>query len=58
MNERVEFAAAMLEAEERFAELCERLGSSRKQGFEWKERYEADGWRCWSIREHLASRTL
>jgi hypothetical protein len=59
MNERVKFAAAMLEAEERFAELCERFGSSSKQGYEWNERYDADGCRRWLIaREHLAARTL
>ena len=43
MNERVRFVAAMLEAEESFGELCERFGISRKQGYKWKERYEAGG---------------
>jgi transposase InsO family protein len=43
MNERVKFVAAMLEAEESFGELCERFGISRKQGYKWKERYEAGG---------------
>jgi len=43
MNERVKFVAAMLQAEETFAELCERFGISRKQGYKWKERYEAGG---------------
>ncbi|HEY3496606.1 MAG TPA: helix-turn-helix domain-containing protein [Polyangiaceae bacterium] len=43
MNERVKFIAAMLEAEESFLELCERFGISRKQGYKWKQRYEAGG---------------
>jgi hypothetical protein len=41
MNERVKFVAAMLAAEETFGELRERFGISRKQGYKWKERYEA-----------------
>lgn len=43
MNERVKFVAAMLEAEETFSNLCERFGISRKQGYKWKQRYEAGG---------------
>jgi transposase InsO family protein len=43
MNERVKFVAAILQAEESFAELCERFGISRKQGYKWKERYEVGG---------------
>ncbi len=43
MNERVKFVAAMLAAEDSFGELCERFGISRKQGYKWKERYEAGG---------------
>ena len=46
MNERVKFVAAMLEAEETFGEICERFGISRKQGYKWKERYEAGGVRA------------
>jgi transposase-like protein len=46
MNERVKFVAAMLEAEETFGELCERFGISRKQGYKWKEGYEAGGVRA------------
>jgi len=43
MNEWVKFVAAMLGAEETSVELCERFGSSRKQGYEWKERYGRGG---------------
>ena len=43
MNERVKFVAAMLEAEESFGELRERFGISRKQGYKWRERYQAGG---------------
>ena len=43
MNERVKFVAGMLEAEETFSNLCERFGISRKQGYKWKQRYEAGG---------------
>jgi putative transposase len=46
MSERVKFIAAMLEAEETFGEICERFGISRKQGYKWKERYEAGGVRA------------
>jgi transposase-like protein len=46
MNERVKFVAAMLEAEETFGEICEGFGISRKQGYKWKERYEAGGVRA------------
>jgi transposase len=38
-----EWVAATLEAEESFGELCERFGISEKQGYNWKERYEAGG---------------
>jgi hypothetical protein len=40
MNERAKFVDAMLEAEESFAEVCERFGIGRKQGYESEERYE------------------
>jgi len=43
MNERVKFVAAMLEAEESFGELCERFGISTRQGYKWRERYQAGG---------------
>ena len=54
MNERVKFVAAMLEGEESFGELCERFGISMKQGYEWRERYEA--WR--RLRRTRAGRRL
>ncbi|MDQ2647352.1 MAG: helix-turn-helix domain-containing protein [Myxococcota bacterium] len=31
----------MLEGEESFGELCGRFGISRKQGYKWKERFDA-----------------
>jgi transposase-like protein len=43
VNERVKFIAAFLEGNENFTELCERFGVSRKQGYKWRERYEAGG---------------
>jgi len=43
VNERVKFIAAFLEGNENFSELCERFGISRKQGYKWRERYEAGG---------------
>jgi hypothetical protein len=43
MNERIKFIAAFLEGNENFAELCERFGISRKQGYKWRERYESGG---------------
>ena len=43
MNERMKSVAAFLEAEESFSELCERFGISRKQGYKWRDRYEAGG---------------
>ena len=43
MNERVKFVAAMLGAEETFVGLCERFGTSRKQGYRTKARYERGG---------------
>ena len=43
MNERLKFVAAVLEGEESFSELCERFGISRKQGYKWRNRYEAGG---------------
>ena len=38
-----EVIAAFLDGEENFSELCERFGISRKQGYEWRERYEGGG---------------
>jgi transposase InsO family protein len=43
VEERVKFIAGFLEGDESFTELCERFGISRKQGYKWRERYEAGG---------------
>jgi transposase InsO family protein len=43
MNERVKFIAEYLAKEETFAELCEGFGISRKTGYKWVGRYEAEG---------------
>jgi putative transposase len=43
MNERVKFISEYLANEETFADLCEGFGISRKTGYKWVERYEADG---------------
>lgn len=43
MSERVKFIASYLEADATFTELCERFGISRKQGYKWVARYEAEG---------------
>jgi transposase InsO family protein len=43
MNERMIFIAACLRREEPFSTVCGRLGISRKTGYKWLHRYEADG---------------
>jgi transposase InsO family protein len=43
MSERVKFVAAYLEYEVRFTDLCRDFGVSRKTGYKWVRRYEADG---------------
>lgn len=43
MNERVKFIASYLESAETFTALCERFGVSRKSGYKWVARYEAEG---------------
>jgi transposase InsO family protein len=43
VNERVKFVAALLEGDASFTEICEHFGISRKQGYKWRERYEAGG---------------
>ena len=49
MNERVKFVAAMLQAEETFAELRERFGISRKQGYSGRNATRPVAWGRWSI---------
>ena len=43
MSERVKFIAAYLEYEACFADLCRDFGVSRKTGYKWIRRYEANG---------------
>mgnify|MGYP001172697119 CR=1 FL=1 len=43
MAERVKFIAAYLEYEACFADLCRDFGVSRKTGYKWVRRYEAEG---------------
>lgn len=43
MKERLRFIASYLEAGEPFSSLCERYGVSRRTGYKWVERYEANG---------------
>jgi transposase InsO family protein len=43
MSERVKFLAAYLEYEASFTDLCHDFGVSRKTGYKWVRRYEADG---------------
>ena len=43
MSERVKFISAYLEYEASFSDLCLDFGISRKTGYKWVRRYEADG---------------
>ena len=43
MSERVKFIAAYLEYEAPFVDLCRDFGVSRKTGYKWVRRYEAEG---------------
>jgi transposase InsO family protein len=43
MNERMIFIAACLLKQEPFSHVCARLGISRKTGYKWLHRYEAEG---------------
>jgi len=43
MSERVKFVAAYLEHEASFTDLCLDFGISRKTGYKWLRRYEAEG---------------
>lgn len=43
MDDRLRFAADWLADEVSKAELCERYGISRKTGYKWMDRYEAEG---------------
>ena len=43
MSERVKFIAAYLEYEANFSDLCLDFGISRKTGYKWVRRYQAEG---------------
>jgi len=43
MSERLKFIAAYLEQEAVFTDLCHDFGISRKTGYKWVRRYDADG---------------
>ena len=43
MDERMRFVLAAERQEEAFAALCRRFGVSRKTGYKWLDRYEAEG---------------
>ncbi|WP_131821017.1 helix-turn-helix domain-containing protein, partial [Ensifer sp. LCM 4579] len=43
MDERLKFVAACLSGEETMAALCRVYGISRKTGYKWLKRYEAQG---------------
>jgi transposase InsO family protein len=43
MSERLKFVAAYLRCEDSFTDLCRDFGVSRKTGYKWIHRYEADG---------------
>jgi transposase InsO family protein len=50
MSERVKFIAAYLGYDAIFADLCHDFGVSRKTGYKWVRRYEADG--AGALEEH------
>lgn len=43
INKRTEFALRSLQPGANFSELCAEYGVSRKTGYKWKDRFEADG---------------
>jgi putative transposase len=43
MEERMRFVDAVVDKAESFAAVCRRFGVSRKTGYKWLERYEAEG---------------
>lgn len=52
MSERVKFIAACLQAETSFSDLCLEFGISRKTGYKWVQRYEAEGVQALVDRSH------
>ena len=43
IGQRLQFAKLALRAQESMSQLCRRFGFSRKTGYKWKERFEAEG---------------
>ena len=43
MTERMRFMTAVEQEDEAFAAVCRRFGVSRKTGYKWLERYQAEG---------------
>ena len=54
MTERRKFVAAYLQTEASFSELCLDFGISRKTGYKWVRRYEAEGVEALVDRSHAA----
>jgi transposase InsO family protein len=52
MSERVKFIAGYLQREASFSELCLDFGISRKTGYKWVQRYEAEGVEALGDRSH------
>ena len=50
MDERMQFMADYLKDQWPVAQLCRQYGISRKTGYKWIDRYEAEGWP--GVREH------
>jgi putative transposase len=56
VEERFRFVEEYRSEEWKFAELCRRYGVSRKTGYKWVERYEAEGWEGLRDRSRAPSR--
>ena len=61
VDQRRAFVEALLRGAESMSELCDRAGVSRKTGYKWKQRFEAEGWAGLNDRmpvaHHLPHRT-
>ena len=56
VDERRAFIEALLRGTESVSELCARAGVSRKTGYKWKERFDAEGWAGLEDRRPVAHR--
>src|SRR5207249_9372747 len=52
MDERLQFVADARRGSEEMSELCRRYGVSRKTGYKWLARYDAEGAACLRERSH------